>query len=159
MELADAAGNELGQLAAEVEDDDRVGLGRARLPAGNGSPGTIDLRTLGRPGVEGDFEVGLDLGVVRGKHAVARVGGLPVDGRAALSGGLAVLVDRAARLGGTARGRPWLLVRLAQPPASHACCPVRCSLPGARAARRSAVDSPTTQLASARAPPRRFMQA
>ena len=90
VELADAAGDELGELAAEVEDDDRVGLGRARLPAGDGSPGTIDLRTLGRPGVEGDLEVGLDLGVVRGEHAVACVGGLAVDGRAALSSGLAV---------------------------------------------------------------------
>ena len=92
MELADAAGDELGELAAEVEDDDRVGLRGARLAAGDGAAGTVDLRALGRRGVEGDLQVRLDLGVVRGEHAVARVGGLAVDGRAALSSGLAVVV-------------------------------------------------------------------
>ena len=77
VELADAAGDELGELAAEVEDDDGVGLGRARLAAGDGAPRPIELRALGRPGVEGDLQVRLDLGVVRGEHAVARVGGSP----------------------------------------------------------------------------------
>ncbi len=135
MQLADASGDELGELAAEVEDHDRVGLGRARLPTGDGSAGTIDLRALGRPGIQGDLQVRLDLGVVGGEDAVARVGSLPVDSGAALPGGLPALIHAAPR------GRRWLVVRLAQPLASHSDGPVRGSLPGARTARWSAVDS------------------
>ena len=77
MELADAAGDELGELAPEVEDDDRVGL----------EPGTgrRASRSGGR-GVERDLEVGLDLGVVRGEDPVTGVRRLAVDGLAALGG-------------------------------------------------------------------------
>ena len=39
MELAHAAGDELGELAAEVEDDDRVGL--AAAGAGGAGAGAV----------------------------------------------------------------------------------------------------------------------
>ena len=75
MELADAAGDELGELAAEVEDDDGVGG-----PIVAGRSAAAPLRG-GR--VERGLEVGLDLGVVGGEDAVAGVGRLAVDGLAA----------------------------------------------------------------------------
>ena len=84
VQLADAAGDQLGELAAEVEDDDGIGLGGVG-PVGRGA-------VRGR-GVEGGLEVGLDLGVVGGEDAVAGVRRLAVDGLAALR----VAVARRAR--------------------------------------------------------------
>jgi hypothetical protein len=60
-------------LAAEIEHYDAVG--RLRLGVG---------RAIGRWRVEGYLEIGLDLGVIRGKDAMTGVGGLAVDCLAAL---------------------------------------------------------------------------
>ena len=79
VELAHAAGDELGELAAEVEDDDGARGGGRRA----GRVGRRDERS-GERRLERGLEIGLDLGVVRGEDAVAGVGGLTVDGLAAL---------------------------------------------------------------------------
>ena len=78
VELADAPGDQLRELAPEVEDDDRP-PGRRRRPGRS-----IVRRAVRRGRVERGLEIGLDLGVVRGEDAVAGVGGLTVDGLAAL---------------------------------------------------------------------------
>ena len=81
VELADAPRDQLGELAAEVEDDDRRAVGRSAAPAGP----VVGRAVRGR-GLERGLEVGLDLGVVGGEDAVAGVGRLAVDGLAALAG-------------------------------------------------------------------------
>jgi hypothetical protein len=95
MELAHAAGDELGELAAEVEDHDRVGLFRLWRAGGAGT-GAVLCRALGRRRVERHLEVGLDLGVVRRENAMAGVGRLAMDGLAAL-GARRLLVVRQGR--------------------------------------------------------------
>ena len=75
MQLAHAAGDELGELAAEVEDRDRLRL-----------LGRLGLDPLGRWRVEGLLEVGLDFGVVGCEDAVAGVGRLAVDRPSSLRG-------------------------------------------------------------------------
>ena len=77
IELADAARDELGELAAEVEDDDGLAV------VGVGRGGAIGGRAIRGGRLERGLEVGLDLGVVRGKDPVAGVRGLAVDGLAA----------------------------------------------------------------------------
>ena len=67
VELADAPGDELCELAAEIEDDDGLAV------VGVGRGGAIRGRTVGGGRLERGLEVGLDLGVVRGKHPVAGV--------------------------------------------------------------------------------------
>jgi hypothetical protein len=72
VELPDAPGDQLGELAAEIEDDDWAGRGaRAVVQA-----------SFGRRGVEGGLEVGLDLGVIRREDAVAGVRRFAMDGLA-----------------------------------------------------------------------------
>jgi hypothetical protein len=68
MQLAHAARDQLGELAPEVQDDDRVGLGW-----------DIAGALWGRR-VERLLEVGLDLGVVRREDPVTGVRCLAVDG-------------------------------------------------------------------------------
>ncbi len=77
VELTDPPCDELGELAAEVEDEDRVRAGR-RL-----DPRPVVARAIRGRRVERGLEVGLDLGVVRCEHAMAGVGRLAVDGLAA----------------------------------------------------------------------------
>jgi len=83
VELADPPGDELGELAAEVEHHDRVRLDRP-----------VAARADRGRGIERHLEIGLDLGVVRCKDPMAGVGRLAVDGLAALGpagwGGLRV---------------------------------------------------------------------
>ena len=69
VQLPHAAGDQLGELAAEVEDDDGVRL-----------LGRLGLDALRRRRVERLLEVGLDLGVVRGENPMARICRLAVDG-------------------------------------------------------------------------------
>ena len=69
VELADAPGDQLGELAAEVEDRDEA------LALAGGVIGRGPLRS---GCVERGLEIRLDLGVVRGEDTVARVGGLAV---------------------------------------------------------------------------------
>ena len=78
VELAHASCDELGELAAEVEDDD----GLAILGVGGGR--SIVRGTVGSGGIQRGLEVGLHLRVVRGEDPMARVGGFTVDGLAAL---------------------------------------------------------------------------
>ncbi len=73
VQLANTAGDQLGELAAEVEDDDRVRL-----------DGSVAGGSLRSRRVERGLEIGLDLGVIGGEDAVAGVRGLAVDGLAAL---------------------------------------------------------------------------
>ena len=80
VQLADAARDQLGELAAEVEDDDGAGASSARWCAGRSS-----AERSGRGRVERGLEVGLDLGVIGGEHAMAGVGRLAVDGLAAIA--------------------------------------------------------------------------
>ncbi len=90
-----------------------LGSPRAAAPPGWSTPG-------GRArGVQGDLQVGLDLGVVRGKDAVAGVRRLAVDGLAALSSGPLVIVDALASVDGTVRGG-----LAARPPRSTARLPL-----------------------------------
>ena len=92
VQLAHATGDELRELAPEVEDDDAVrGL---RRPADRRSVVGGSFRG-GR--IERDLQVGLHLGVVGGQDAVAGVGGLTVDGLAALLRGRGGGVLRTAR--------------------------------------------------------------
>src|SRR3954462_2679138 len=86
IELPNAPRGQLGELAAEVEDDDRAS-GRAC-----GAGGAVVGGTFGRGCLERGLEVGLDLGVVGGEDAVPGVGGLTVDGLAALPWRRRVLV-------------------------------------------------------------------
>ena len=146
MELAHAPGDQLGELAAEVEDDDGVGLGAARLAAGERAPGQVQVRAWRGRRVEGDLQVRLDLGVVGRQDAVARVGRLTVDGLAALARGrvTGVLAGRRsafvqAWLRCRVRLGPALLLRVAQsPPSLHPVVPG--SLPaGGRRRRAGAV--------------------
>ena len=81
VQLADAAGDELGELAAEVQDDHRVRLA-GRGAARDTGTGPILGRALRAGRLEGGLEVGLDLGVVGSQDPVAGVGGLTVDGLA-----------------------------------------------------------------------------
>ncbi len=92
VELADPPRDELGELAAEVEDDDGVGLRSARLAAGDGAAGDIQAGASRRRGVERDLEVRLHLGVVGGEDTVPRVGELAVDRLAPPARGLLVVV-------------------------------------------------------------------
>ena len=75
VELTDAPRDELGELAAEVEDDDRAGFCRGAALA---------RCAVGCRRVERRLEIGLDLRVVRGEHAMPGVGRLAVDGLAPL---------------------------------------------------------------------------
>jgi len=68
VQLAHATGDQLRELAPEVQDDDRIGLGRDLL------------RTLRRRRVKRLLEVRLDLGVVRGQDPMAGVRRLAMDG-------------------------------------------------------------------------------
>ena len=95
MQLSHATGDQLGELAAEVEDGDGAGL----WDDGRGGRPILGRADRGRR-VERHLEIGLHLGIVGREHAVARVGGLPVDGLAAI-------------LRGPARGL-LILVRLGQ---------------------------------------------
>ena len=70
VQLADAAGDELGKLAAEVENGDGPGRGGGAFVGGS---------TLGRGRVERGLQVGLDLGVIGGQDAMPGVGRLAVD--------------------------------------------------------------------------------
>ncbi|MFI5255385.1 MAG: hypothetical protein ACHQ15_08010 [Candidatus Limnocylindrales bacterium] len=91
MQLAHPTGDELGELAAEVEDDDGVRAGRPGV-AGPAGRWPLLRRAIGRGRVERRLEVGLDLGVVRGQDAMARVGRLAVDRLAALLGRRSLVV-------------------------------------------------------------------
>ena len=74
VQLADAAGNQLRRLTAEIDDDHVVR--------------SLRLFVLGADRwrrVERNLEICLDLGIVRGKDTVAGVGGLAMDCLAALS--------------------------------------------------------------------------
>ena len=68
VQFAHAAGDELGELAAEVEHGDGLRAG-ADLFGG----------TIGRRRVQRGLEVDLHLGIVRGQDPVAGVGRLAVD--------------------------------------------------------------------------------
>ena len=70
VQLPDAAGDQLGELAPEVEDDHRAVI-RGGRPVGGCA--------LGGRCVERRLEVRLDLGVVRGEDAMAGVRRLAVD--------------------------------------------------------------------------------
>ena len=78
IEFADPSRDELGELAAEVEDHD----GLAILGVGGG--GTVIRRSVRAGGLQRRFEVGLHLGIVRGQDAMAGVGRLTVNGLATL---------------------------------------------------------------------------
>ena len=75
VQLPDPPSDELGVLAAEVQDEHGIGLGDG---------GMVGRGPRGCRGLERGLEVGLDLGVVRGQHAVTRVGRVAVDRLAAL---------------------------------------------------------------------------
>ena len=68
VELPHAPRDQLGELAAEVEHDDRVRL-----------LGRLGLHPLRRSGVQRLLEVRLDLGVVGGEDAMAGVACRAVD--------------------------------------------------------------------------------
>ena len=78
VELADAASDQLGELAAEVEDDDRSGH------RGRGAILLVVDGAIGGWCLERGLEIGLDLRVVRGEDAMAGVGRVAVDGLAAV---------------------------------------------------------------------------
>ena len=111
VELADPARDELGELAAEVEDDDGVRFAACRAPArARRRPDGLG-RSLGAGCLERRLEVGLDLGVVGGEDPVAGVGDLAVDGLAALVAGVvrgpASLNRPPSRLASAEVRRPW----------------------------------------------------
>ena len=58
VELADAAGDQLGKLAAEVQDGDDAGLRY------DGRGGRVIVRADGGRRVEGNLEIGLNLSIV-----------------------------------------------------------------------------------------------
>ncbi len=93
VELAHAPRDQLGELAAEVEHDDRVRL-----------LGRLGLDALRWSGVERLLEVRLDLGVVGGEHAVAGVRCLAVD--------RAAPIRRALLVGLRLLGQLWSVYRL-----------------------------------------------
>jgi hypothetical protein len=68
VELAHAARDQLRELAPEVEDDDRVGLG-----------GNLRGSLRGRR-VQRLLQIGLDLRVIRGEDSMAGVRGLAMNG-------------------------------------------------------------------------------
>ena len=80
VQFADAPGDQLGELAAEVEDDD----GRALLLVRGGR--AIVGRAIRGRGFQRGLEIGLDLGVVGGQDPVTGVGLLAVDRLATLPG-------------------------------------------------------------------------
>ena len=80
VELAHSAGDQLGELAAEVEHD------HGRSSGGSRTRGSIVGGSVWSGRLERGLEVGLDLGVVGGEHAVAGIGRLAVDRLAALPG-------------------------------------------------------------------------
>ena len=93
VEFAHAPRDELGELAAEVEDDD--GLAVVGIRGGR----AIVRRTVRGGRLERGLEVGLDLGVVRGEDPMAGVGRLTVDGLAApLRRGCLLLAQAASSL-------------------------------------------------------------
>ena len=73
VELAHPARDQLRELAAEVEDDDRAGR------TGRGATGSVVGGAVRGRGLERRLEVGLHLGVVRGEDPVAGVRRLAVD--------------------------------------------------------------------------------
>ena len=75
VELANPSGDQLGELAPEIEDDHRTG----------GRRGGIAGRAVRRGGVERCLEICLDLGVIGGEDAVTGVRRLPVDGLATIT--------------------------------------------------------------------------
>jgi len=77
VELPDASRDQLGELTAEVEDDDGVRLDAVRSIVGAAS---------GNRSVEGGLEIRLDFRVVGRKDAMPGVGRLTVDGLAAVAG-------------------------------------------------------------------------
>ena len=79
VQLAHAARDELGELAAEVEHDHAVGRFR-----GDEDRGPVVRGTVGRRRVERDLQVGLHLRVIRREDPVAGVGERAVHGLAAL---------------------------------------------------------------------------
>ncbi len=78
VELAHSASDELGELAAEVEDDDGPGY------RGRGATLLVVGGAIGGWGLERGLEIGLDFRVVRGEDAMAGVGRVAVDGLAAV---------------------------------------------------------------------------
>ena len=80
VQLADASRDQLGELAAEIEDGHRAGCRR------DGADGPVVGGPVGGRGVQRGLEVRLHLGVVRGQDAVARVRFLAVDRLAARLG-------------------------------------------------------------------------
>ena len=82
LHLAHAPGDELGRLAAEVQDHDRVGLATRR------GRRLIGCLALGGRSAERRLEVGLHLRVVGRQHTVAGVGRFAMDRLAATSGRL-----------------------------------------------------------------------
>src|SRR3954463_13207488 len=86
---ADAAGDQLGELAAEIEDDDGVRLAPV---------GPVARSSDGRRRLERRLEIGLDLGVVGGEDAMTGVRRLSVDGLPAFRLGGVRQVARAPRV-------------------------------------------------------------
>jgi hypothetical protein len=82
VELADAAGDQLGELGSEIQHRDHAGLGLHR------SDRRIRGRAVRRRRVERDLQVGLDLGIVWREHAVAGIRRLAVHGLATVAGRL-----------------------------------------------------------------------
>ena len=78
IELSDAARDQLGELAAEIEHDHRTG-GRGR-----GAAGAVIGRAIRAGRLERGLEIGLDLGVVGSQDAMAGVRRFAVDGLAAI---------------------------------------------------------------------------
>ena len=70
VELADAPRDQLGELAAEIEDDDRAGFGAGAVLA---------RCAVGCRRMERGLEIGLDLRIVRSEHAMAGIGCFAVD--------------------------------------------------------------------------------
>ena len=141
-------------------------------PRGTPAPGTSRSGRSGRGRVEGDLEVGLDLGVVGRQDAVAGVGELAVDGLAALARRVLVVVGgRAGRRVARSRARGGaprahariaaarcLILRLAHPPPPRIAA-VRGSLPAGRARRGARAPGSGTGAGGRRAGARRHRAA
>ena len=82
VQLADATGDQLGELAPEVEHHHGVRL-RTGGCFGSGPAGAIGDRALGDGCLQRGLEVGLDLGVVGRHDPVTGIGRRAVDGLAA----------------------------------------------------------------------------
>ena len=78
VQLAHPACDQLGVLAAEVENDDGVGLAAAGLTAGDSPAGTIE-RAIRRRRLQGGLEINLHFGVVGDEHPMSGVGRLAMD--------------------------------------------------------------------------------